>query len=289
MPPTTRATGTSTSAMPVTTSTPVNSAPTATPPVPLPQRQSSTAPCFNSKAPSTLCTYLSDYESLAEATQLTLGECLSQSTRYLTEEDKDDWENLLEFEASPPDWAAFKEALFREYPKARKPFISSADLGTFVDEKSQQEIHTLDDFATFHREFRRLVNWLAKEKRVSADGLNRAYEKSIHPILWDKILFYLSDQKTPCVKGEAFEVEHVREGAEHILEGFDHWYKHSKPSASSTLDLSASPPLALPVKSKISEFLNAIIMMGQNLQIILLASQMASFPRPQGFPPQPAS
>src|SRR5882672_8440195 len=241
MPPTTRATGTSTSAMPVTTSTPVNSAPTATPPIPLPQRQSSTAPCFDSKAPSTLCTYLFDYESLAEAAQLTLGERLSQSTRYLTEEDKDDWENLPEFEASPPDWATFKEALFREYPKARKPFISLANLGKFVDEKSRQEIHTLDDFAAFHREFRRLANQLAKEKRVSADGLNRLYEKSIHPILWDKILFYLSDEKTPCVKGEAFEVEHVREGAKHILEGFDHRYKHSRPSA--TLDSSASPPI----------------------------------------------
>src|SRR5882672_729103 len=281
MPPTTRATGTSTSAMPVTTSTPVNSAPTTTPPVPLPQRQSSTAPRFDSKAPSTLCTYLSDYESLAEAAQLTPGERLSQSTRYLTEEDKDDWENLPEFEASPPDWAAFKEALFREYPKARKPFISSADLGKFVNEKSRQEIHTLDDFAAFHREFRRL----AKEKRVSADGLNRAYEKSIHPVLQDKILFYLSDEKTPCVKGEAFEVEHVREGAEHILEGFDHRYKHSRPSA--TPDSSASPPSAPPVKSEISEVLNAITMMGQNLQIVLSASQMASRPGPQGFSSQP--
>src|SRR5467141_4765325 len=225
---TTRATALSTSAMPVTTSTPINPALATTPPIPLPQRQSSMAPHFDSKAPSTLCTYILDYDSLSEAAQLTPGECLSQSTHYLTEEDKDDWENLPEFEASPPDWAAFKEALFREYPKARKPFISSADLGKFVDEKSWQEIHTLDDFATFHREFRRLANRLAKEKRVSADRLNRAYEKSIHPILWEKILFYLLDEKTPCVKGEAFEVKHVREGAEHILEGFDHQYKHSR-------------------------------------------------------------
>src|SRR5882672_10670055 len=194
MPLTTRATGTSTSAMPITTSTPVNSAPTATPPVPLPQRQSSTAPHFDSKAPSTLCTYLSDYESLAEAAQLTPGECLSQLTCYLTEEDKDNWENLPEFEASPPYWATFKEALFREYPKARRPFISSANFGKFIDEKSWKEIHTLDKFAAFHREFRRLENRLAKEKMVSADGLNRAYKKSIHPILWDKIIFYLSDK-----------------------------------------------------------------------------------------------
>jgi len=75
---------------------------------------------------------------------------------------------------------AFKEALFREYPNARKPFISLANLGRFVDEKAKQEIHTLDGFTAFHREFRRLATRLAKEKRVSADGLNGAYEKSIH-------------------------------------------------------------------------------------------------------------
>ena len=93
------------------------------PPIPLPQQQSSTAPCFDLHNPSTLSTYLSDYESLAKASQLTLGDCLAQSTRYLTEEDKDDWENLPKFDATHLDWDAFKEALFREYPSARKPFV----------------------------------------------------------------------------------------------------------------------------------------------------------------------
>src|SRR5882672_10850410 len=130
---TTRATALSTSAMPVTTSTPINPALATMPPIPLPQRQSSMAPCFNSKTPSTLCTYISDYESLAEAAQLTPCERLSHSTCYLDKEDKDNWENLMEFEATLPDWAAFKEALFREYPKARKPFVSLADLGLFVN------------------------------------------------------------------------------------------------------------------------------------------------------------
>jgi len=152
-------------------------------------------------------------------------EHIAQSTCYLTKEDKVDWENLSEFEATLSDWDTFKQALFREYPNARKQFISSADQGRFINEISKQEIHTLDYFATFHQEFRRLATRL--EKRVSVDGLNKAYKKSIHPKLQDKILFYFSDEKTPCVKGEAFTVEYVREGAEHILEGFDHSYKMS--------------------------------------------------------------
>src|SRR5882724_11076109 len=79
--------------MPATSSTPTNPAPV---PIPLPQWQSPTAPCFNSKNPSTLCTYLSNYESLVEAMPLTPGKHLTQSTGYLTEEDKVDWENLPE-------------------------------------------------------------------------------------------------------------------------------------------------------------------------------------------------
>src|SRR5882672_10798672 len=110
---------------------------------------------------------------------------------------------------------------------------------------------------------------------------------SIHPDLRDKILFYLSDEKTPCVKGEAFSVEQVREGAEHILEGFDHCYKKPRPAPSSTSTSFRSLPSAPPIKSEISEVLNAITMMGQNLQMVLSASQLGSRTGPQGFPSQP--
>ena len=109
MPTTTHATAISTSAIPTviptTTSTPVNPLPAA---IPLPQWQSPIAPCFDPQNPSTLCTYLLDYESLAEAAQLTLAEHPAQSTCYLTKEDKDDWENLPEFWATLPDWDPLK-------------------------------------------------------------------------------------------------------------------------------------------------------------------------------------
>jgi len=82
---------------------------------------------------------------LAEAKQLTPCEQLAQLTCYLTEEDKDDWENLPKFNATLKDWDTFKEALLKEYPSARKPFVSLADLEVF-SEKSKQEIHTLDNY-----------------------------------------------------------------------------------------------------------------------------------------------
>jgi len=46
---------------------------------------------------------------------------------------------------------------------------------------------------------------------------------------------------------------------------------------------------APPMKSEMSEVLNAIAMMGQNLQMVMSASQSNSCPGPQGFAHQPAS
>src|SRR5882724_9222729 len=287
MPVNTRATAPSTSSMPATTnpvpiSTPPNPIPMSTPPIPLPQRHSSTAPHFNPQNPSTLVTYLSDYQSLAKSAQLTPGKRLAQSTRYLAKEDKSDWQNLPEFIATLQDWDPFKEALFREYPSARKPFISLADLDIFAKEKSKQEILTLDDYTLFHREFRRLATRLEKEKNIPDFCLNKAYESSIHPDLHDMILFYLHDKKTPHERGEAFEVKQVREAAKHILSGFDYQYKSSRPLASSK---STRP--APPVKTEISKVLNAITMMGQNLQMAMTA-QMTSRTGPQTFQNGPA-
>src|SRR5882724_11552313 len=116
-----------------------------------------------------------------------------------------------------------------------------------------------------------------KEKNIPDFCLNKAYESSIHLDLCDKILFYLHNEKTPHERGEAFEVKQVREAAEHILSGFDYRYKSSWPLASSKSTMPAPP-----VKTEISEVLNAITMMGQNLQKAMTA-QMTSCTGPQTF------
>ena len=106
--------------------------------------------------------------------------------------------------------------------------------------------------------------------------LNKAYGNSIHPKMHGKILFYLHNEKTPHERGKAFKVKQVRKVAKHILAGFDYQYEISRPSTSK----STMP--ALPVKTEVLEVLNAITMMGQNLQMAM-TTQMTSYPRPQGF------
>src|SRR5882724_6148016 len=51
----------------------------------------------------------------------------------------------------------------------------------------------------------------------------------------------------------------------------------------------APPILAPPIKSEMSEVLNAIAMMGQNFQRVMTASQSNSRPGPQGYSHQSAS
>ena len=97
-----------------------------------------------------------DYELAAEPAHLTLAEKLSQSTRYLEKQEKEDWESLPKFKAAPHDWDTFKEALYRDYPDARRSYVSSEILDEFIKEKSQQTMRSLVQFATFNLEFRRI-------------------------------------------------------------------------------------------------------------------------------------
>ena len=152
------------------------------PAIPLPQCQSPNMLRFDPKDHSTLETYLSDYELAADAAHLTPAERLSQCTRYLGKQEKEDWEGLPEFKAIPPDWDTFKEALFQDYPNARK-LVTSAALNSFIEERSQQPNHSLDKFATYNWDFRRITGRLAREGRANPDELRKAYTKSIHRTL----------------------------------------------------------------------------------------------------------
>jgi len=51
------------------------------------------------------------YITMSLVAQLTPDKFLAQSTCYLDKEDKYDWENLPKFNATPPDWDAFKLSL----------------------------------------------------------------------------------------------------------------------------------------------------------------------------------
>src|SRR5882724_9803154 len=129
--------------------------------VPLPVWHTHEAPHFDPAYPLTLQDYLYDYDLLEEAAQLNPVDQLAKCTRYLERDIRMDWETLLEFKATPPDWKAFKAALFRDYPDSRDPEPSSAELDKFIEDHSHWNISTLSDFSSFNQQFRRLpiVYW----------------------------------------------------------------------------------------------------------------------------------
>ena len=193
-------------------------------------------------------------------------------TRYLGKQEKEDWENLPEFHATPPDWDAFKEALFRDYPDARKSHTSLAVLDVFVEEKSQQGVHSLGEFTTFNREFRRITASLVAEGQSSPIKLQKAYTKSINLDLRWKIHIYLKGEKVPHVKGEPYSIEQVHAAAEYILGGSDPRFEDIvmvQPAPSN----SGHSPVVPAIKSETAELLNAINMLRQNLQVTLMGIQ----------------
>jgi len=61
-----------------------------------------------------------------------------------------------------------------------------ADLEALSEEKSKQEIHTLNDYAHFHQEFRRLATCLAKEKKYQSSASIKPMRIAF-PILHNKV------------------------------------------------------------------------------------------------------
>jgi len=121
----------------------------------------------------------------------------------------------------PPDWDAFKEALFRDYLDARKAYMSSQVLDKFIKENSQKTIQSLAQFSTFNQEFRRIKARLVMEGCSNLEELKKAYTKSINCYLHQKIQIYLESEKAPVLKGELYLIEQLREAAEYILKGLD--------------------------------------------------------------------
>jgi len=119
-------------------------------PVALPVQHTCGAPHFDPAYPLTIQDYLFDYELLEEVAQLNPVDQLAKCTHYLERDIRMDWETLLEFKATPPDWKAFNAALFRDYPDAQDPKHSLAELGEFIEEHSHQKFSSLLEFATFN-------------------------------------------------------------------------------------------------------------------------------------------
>src|SRR5882724_3969769 len=99
----------------------------------------------------------------------------------------------------PSDWDTFKDALFRDYPDAWKAYVSSEVLHEFIEEKSQQTIQSLAQFATFNWEFRRIMSRLVGHS--NPEELKKAYTKSINSALHWKIQIYLKLEKALFSRG----------------------------------------------------------------------------------------
>jgi len=86
--------------------------------------------------------------------QLTEADKVINATRYAPVQEKDFWMSLSEFDAAPPDYQKFKEAICMQYPGS-----TVAEKWTFKDlEKlrggqAKMEIMTAAQFAMFNRAF----------------------------------------------------------------------------------------------------------------------------------------
>jgi hypothetical protein len=109
--------------------------------------------------------YFLDFKILADAAQLTEADKVINAAQYAPVQEKDVWMSLPEFNATPPNYQKFKEAICTWYLGS-----TAAEKWTFKDlkelcgEQAKTEITTAAQFAMFDRAFRKIAIMLKKAK-----------------------------------------------------------------------------------------------------------------------------
>ena len=153
----------------------------------LPARHSDRAPRFDRDTPSTLRTYIEDYEHIAGKAKLSLRDKIKRFPMYMEPTEGDYISTIKEYEEAN-NWEEFVEALYRGYPGSRpSDQYSMDDLNSLVNVQGVQSIVSRADFASYDRKFQTISHNLIKEKIAAETEVDRAYWKGLDPTFRERI------------------------------------------------------------------------------------------------------
>lgn len=136
--------------------------------------------------------FLDDFEQAALASKLSDSEKCSHVCRYATFEVRKLWILLPEYTSQ--NWSAFKAAVLEMYPEADDSHkYTLLRLRKFVKERNGKPFTSLEEFGTFHREFKMIS--LTLQKNQSGHELDYYYLSAVGKEEEQAIRDMLEDQK----------------------------------------------------------------------------------------------
>ncbi|KAI5895576.1 uncharacterized protein SCHCODRAFT_02470380, partial [Schizophyllum commune H4-8] len=128
------------------------------------------APSFKGQS-SRLKAFLTELDELFTGYSLTEAQKKRAAVRYAKKEPiRRFWESLKEFDDAASDWAAFKAALYKEYPDSDKGIgYTVRNLRKYASAYQRDAtIHTIDDINHYYQTFLPASKYLRANNKLSA-------------------------------------------------------------------------------------------------------------------------
>jgi hypothetical protein len=184
----------------------------------LPARHSDKAPRFDRKQPSTLKTYIEDYEHLAGKAKLDIKDKIQRFSMYMDPQDSDYIATLTEY-TTGNNWQKFIEEVYSSYPGSKpSDRYSIDDLYSLCNVQAVMRIVTRSDFANFDRSFQRIAHGLVSEEIAGESEINRQYWAALDPAFRERVKTRLEISKPNHPARCPWDRKDVRETAMKLLE-----------------------------------------------------------------------
>jgi hypothetical protein len=157
----------------------------------MPIRGQNSAPKFEGTAPS-LNRFFSDFEYLANISQLTKAQKKRDIVRYLSTEDADFWTQQPQWADASATWNDFKNTIRKAYPGSEPTERNRiSDMDALVSATQRISIRDLTEFSDFYHKFCTIVEYLSSQNRIGDREISMNFLCALLADLQHKIMFHI--------------------------------------------------------------------------------------------------
>jgi hypothetical protein len=164
--------------------------------------------------------FFSDFEYLADISQLTKAQKKCDIVRYLSTEDTDFWTQQPQWADASVTWNDFKNAIQKAYPRS-KPTEQNriSNMDALVGATQRIGICNLAEFSDFYRKFCTIVEYLSSQNRIGDREISTNFICALPADLQHKIMFHIQVSDPNRHVDDPHMLKWLFNASVHILKG----------------------------------------------------------------------
>jgi hypothetical protein len=177
------------------------------------------APKFEGTVPS-LNHFFSDFEYLANISQLTEAQKKCNIVRYLSTEDADFWTQQPQWADASATWNDFKNAIRKAYPGSEPTERNRiSDMDALIGVTQRISIRNLTEFSDFNRKFCTIVEYLSSQSHIGNREISTNFLRALLADLQHKIMFCIQVSDPNRHVDDPHTLKSLFDAGVHILKG----------------------------------------------------------------------